>query len=282
MITHGNVSAFIHWCMDEFQQSNFDLVYAVTSICFDLSVYEIFYSLSAGKKIRILDNALTIGKYIREDQSILINTVPSVIAQLLDDQIDLSQVNLINMAGEPIPQHVLDRLDVDRIEVRNLYGPSEDTTYSTIYQLAKDQPILIGKPIADTQAYILDEDLNLLPIGAVGELCLSGEGLSKGYYNRQELTAEKFIKNPFTKEETRLYRTGDLARWLPDGNIEFLGRGDSQVKIRGYRIELGEIETILEQFTKINQCIVLAKKTDSGSQLLVGYYMSMIYVIRKK
>ena len=272
MIEHGNAASFIAWCRNEFSSSQFDIVYATTSICFDLSVFELFYPLGIGKPIRILKDGLSISNYITRDSFILINTVPSVIEYLLNEKTDLSHVSVINMAGEPIPLRVLEGLDTKQIEVRNLYGPTEDTTYSTVSVLANGKPITIGKPIWNTQVYILSGDKDLSPMGVTGEICIGGAGLSRGYLNRTELTKEKFIKDPFSKEKgARLYRTGDLARWLPDGNIEYLGRKDDQVKIRGYRIELGEIESVLNESGLVQQGVVLAKADSHGNKRLVGY-----------
>ena len=176
------------------------------------------------------------------------------------------------MAGEPIPSSVQQRLDTEKIEVRNLYGPTEDTTYSTVFRLQKDEPVLIGKPISNTSIFIVNNETKLVPVGVAGEICIAGEGLARGYLNRPELTKEKFVPNPFSREkEARLYCTGDLGRWLPDGNIEYLGRIDEQVKIRGYRIELGEIETVLQQTDLVRQAVVLAKADKLGQKRLVGY-----------
>lgn len=271
MITHGNVSSFVQWCHQEFAADDFEVVYHATSVCFDLSVYEIFYTLSTGKYLRVLESALSIRDWLDKDQKILLNTVPSVIKSLLEEQVDFSNVSHINMAGEPIPVWVKNNLDLDRIVVRNLYGPSEDTTYSTFYRLEKDQPILIGKPIANTEVYLVDEDMNLVPQGAIGELCLSGEGVAAGYLYRPELTQEKFIENPFSDRPFNLYKTGDLARWRTDGNLEFLGRKDTQVKVRGYRIELKEIEAVLQEQDMVNQAVVLAKEDQNGNKRLVAY-----------
>ena len=199
----------------------FNIVYATTSICFDLSVFELFYPLSVGKQIRILENGLAINKYLGRDKNVLINTVPSVIEHLISVIADLSGVSVINMAGEPIPLRVLEGLDTINTKVRNLYGPTEDTTYSTISVLEKGKPITIGKPISNTRIYI-GIDGALSPIGVTGEVYIGGAGLARGYLNKPELTREKFIKDPFSKETgARLYRTGDLGRWLPDGNIEY-------------------------------------------------------------
>jgi len=272
MITNLNLQTFIAWCKDEFSESQFEVVFGVTSICFDLSIFEIFFTLCIGKQLRLLNDALEIEAQLDSSNQILLNTVPGVIQSLLEEGVDLSNVSVINMAGEPIPQSVIDGLDIDRIEVRNLYGPSEDTTYSTIYRFTEKQKVLIGKPVGNTRVYLLDDQLNLVPYGAIGELCLSGLCVSKGYLNRPELTAEKFIDNPFSIDgHTKLYKTGDLARWLPDGNLDFIGRKDTQIKLRGYRIELGEIEIALEAIDWVHQAVVLLRETQNGDKHLVAY-----------
>jgi amino acid adenylation domain-containing protein len=282
MIEHQNVFSFICWCRQEFSASPFEIVYATTSICFDLSVFEIFYTLTTGKPIRILDSGLDIDKYLGNDNFVLLNTVPVVIDNLLKQGTDLKNVSVINMAGEPVPYHVQQGLDTKRIEVRNLYGPTEDTTYSTFYRLQKDKPILIGKPILNTIVRIVPNDKELAPVGESGEICIGGAGLARGYLNLADLTKQKFIADPFTTQSrARLYKTGDLGRMLPDGNIEYLGRIDNQVKIRGYRIELGEIESVLQQSGFVQQAIVVAKE-ESGNKRLSTYYVPNWDVITKK
>ncbi|MEO6722830.1 MAG: AMP-binding protein [Ferruginibacter sp.] len=281
MIEHSNLYAFLNWSKEEFALSNFEIVYATTSMCFDLSIFEIFYPLSIGKPVRIIENGLHISKWLPQDKQVLTNSVPVVMEHLLKEGTDISNISVINMAGEPIPFHVQQGLDTDRIEVRNLYGPTEDTTYSTVYRIKKDEPILIGKPISNTQVYIISKEDKLVPIGVAGEICIAGDGLARGYLNRKELTNEKFVPNPFTSiqhpvssiqhQVSRMYRTGDLGRWLPDGNIEYLGRKDDQVKIRGYRIELGEIETVLMQNESISQAVILARTDNQEHKRLVGY-----------
>ncbi len=274
-ITHKNAGSFISWCQQEFISSPFEIVYFTTSICFDLSIFELFYPLSIGKSIRILENGLAVTNYLTNDSGVLLNTVPSVVAGLLADKADLSNVTVLNMAGEPIPLQIVQNLNTDLIEVRNLYGPTEDTTYSTVYRLRKDEPILIGKPIAGTQIYIVNSQYQICPAGIAGELCIGGDGLAKGYLNRPDLTAEKFVSNPFSKEEgARMYKTGDLARWLPDGNIEYLGRIDDQVKIRGFRIEPGEIEQLLIEQKNIKQALVIAREDRAGDKRLVVYIVT--------
>ncbi len=271
MLAHSNVASFLHWCKKEFASLDFGILYAATSHCFDLSVYEMFFPLSVGKPIRILPSGLSIEEYITQDEKILINTVPSVVENLVKRDVSLTNVVAINMAGEPIPIALSNALCELPIVLRNLYGPSEDTTYSTCYHITKKhtQALPIGKPIDDTRFYILSEELALQGAGLVGEICISGKGLSRGYLHLDELTKEKFIDNPF-EAGTPLYRTGDLGFWMPDGNIGFIGRKDHQVKLRGYRIELGEIEHALQEEDSINQAVVLIKEV-ADEKHIVAY-----------
>ncbi len=276
MITHQNAVAMICWAQKEFDLDKHDIVYAVTSHCFDLSVYEIFYTLSTGKKIRLLQNALEIGDYLDKDKKILINTVPSSMRSLIEKGFDLQNVAAINLAGEPFPVDIGQTLlSETQADIRNLYGPSEDTTYSTYYKLSKGKKYItipIGKPLHNTQAFILDTNLELVPLEVTGKLYLSGLGVTKGYLNREELTSQKYIPNPFIKGE-RMYDTGDLAYWMPDGNIGFLGRKDHQIKLRGYRIELGEIENEMLDFSDAIQRVVVSVKEVKSEKVLVGYYV---------
>ncbi|MEO7583966.1 MAG: non-ribosomal peptide synthase/polyketide synthase [Ferruginibacter sp.] len=272
MIRHSNVYAFINWCQQEFASSHFEMVYAGTSICFDLSVFEIFYPLSVGKPLRILENGLHIGKYLAKDAFVMTNSVPGVIQSLLSEGISFTNISVINMAGEPVPGKLLQSLDTENIEVRNLYGPTEDTTYSTMSRLINTAAVNIGKPISNTSVYIVNKEQKLVPVGVTGEICISGAGIAKGYHNRPELTNEKFVTNPFVAgPESLMYKTGDWGRWLPDGNIEYLGRMDEQVKIRGYRIELGEIESVLQLNELVSKAVVLARLDKDGDKRLVAY-----------
>ncbi|MBC8756865.1 amino acid adenylation domain-containing protein [Kordia sp. YSTF-M3] len=271
VITHKNVAALIFWACKEFDSSKFEVVYAATSHCFDLSVFEMFYTLSIGKKVKILTNALDIESALKNDEKVLLNTVPSSIRTIINNENSLKNVTVINLAGEIFPVEIAKKLLETNAEVRNLYGPSEDTTYSTCYKLSslkKYTFIPIGKPIAHTEAYILDDELQLVPVGVVGKLYLAGEGVAKGYLNNAELTQEKFIENPFNKGQ-RMYDTGDLATWMPNGILKFLGRKDDQIKLRGYRIELGEIENeIFSSSENILQASVILK-----GDILIGYYL---------
>ncbi|WP_166924917.1 non-ribosomal peptide synthetase [Flavobacterium poyangense] len=273
MIEHRNAVALIYWSQAEFDTTKFDTVYAVTSYCFDLSVFELFYTLSTGKRIKLLKNGLELKNHIETDKNTLVNTVPSVVNQLLDDGVSFESVGILNMAGEPISHNVIRRLPLDQVEVYNLYGPSEDTTYSTYFKIKKKEyvSVPIGKAISNSQVYILDSKLQVVTTGVYGKIYVAGAGVARGYLNKPELTAEKFIDNPF-KSGTIMYDTGDLGRWLPDGTIEFLGRKDHQVKIRGFRIELGEIETCLLQFSDQMKQVVVEPKEVNGEKVLVAYY----------
>ncbi|MEM6684366.1 MAG: amino acid adenylation domain-containing protein, partial [Bacteroidota bacterium] len=271
MMTHRNAVAMVHWAKNEFDSEKFDMLYAVTSHCFDLSIYEFFFPLATGKKIRMLKSALDIEKAIPNDTNVLINTVPSSIRNVLTNSTFLQNTSMINLAGEPFPVDVANTLKTTSIEVRNLYGPSEDTTYSTFYKIQPQKTyqhaVPIGKPIANTQAYILDENLQLVPVGIAGKLYLSGEGVAKGYLHKPSLTAQKFIENPFVNDAV-MYDTGDMAMWTPEGIIEFLGRKDYQVKLRGYRIELGEIENTIRTFSEaIAGAVAIVK-----DQRLIAFY----------
>jgi amino acid adenylation domain-containing protein len=272
MIEHYSLYSFINWCTLEFASTQFDIVYAVTSICFDLSVYEIFFPLSTGKKIRLMKTALDIENYLYKDKSVLLNTVPTMIDSLLKRNVDLSNVTAINVAGEPVPHRLVQNIDTGKIEVRNLYGPTEDTTYSTVYRLRKDRPILIGKPINGTNIYILNPQLQPVPAGEEGEIFIAGDGLARGYLNQEELTKEKFVEDPFNStQRPRMYKTGDLGRWTKDGNIEFLGRIDHQIKIKGFRIEAGEIEHSIEQSGFVERSIVTGDANKNGNKHIVAY-----------
>ena len=219
---------------------------ASTSICFDLSVYEIFVTLANGGTIILVPNALGLVNLSNKESVTLINTVPSAMEELVRLAAIPDSVRTINLAGEPLAPALVDKIydSTSVTKVYDLYGPSEDTTYSTFVLREPHAPATIGRPIANTHVYILDRYNNPQPIGVPGELHLAGDGLARGYLQRPDLTDEKFVANPF-QPGSRMYKTGDLARWLDNGCLQYLGRIDTQVKIRGFRIELGEIEARL-------------------------------------
>src|SRR5581483_3881746 len=187
-----------------------------------------------------------------------------------------ASVRVINLAGEALPttlvRQIYNNTNVERIY--NLYGPTEDTTYSTFTLVERNAEVTIGRPIANTQAYILDANRQPVPIGVAGELYLAGEGLARGYYGRADLTQERFVPNPFSFQPgARMYRTGDLARFLPDGNIQYMGRMDNQVKLRGFRIELGDIESALCRHPQVQSAVVTVCE-NQGDKRLVAYVLA--------
>jgi amino acid adenylation domain-containing protein len=261
-VGHRSAVAFLEWAGRLFKE---DLagVLASTSICFDISVFELFAPLRCGGKIVLVRDILDMPAVDESRGVTLINTVPSAVAELVRVSELPVSVHTVNLAGEPFREGLAER--VYRCgEVRkvfNLYGPTEDTVYSTFSLVPRGGKVTIGRPISNTQIYILDHGLNLAPVGVPGEVHIGGDGLARGYHNRPGLTAERFIPNPLSGEAgARLYKTGDLARWLPDGSIEFLGRLDYQVKIRGFRIELGEIEAVLGQHPAVRETVVVAEE----------------------
>jgi len=283
-IEHHSAVALLHWAREVFTTKDLAGVLAATSICFDLSVFEIFVPLSWGGKVILAENALYLPRLLAAQEVTLINTVPSAIAELLRINGIPTSVRTVNLAGEPLQNRLVQQIyELDNIQkVFNLYGPTEDTTYSTFTLVKKgDSSVTIGRAIANTSCLILDEQMQPVPIGVSGELYIAGEGLARGYLNRPELTDQRFIPNPFINEPSgdtkqivkkqRLYKTGDLARYLPDGNIEYIGRIDQQVKIRGFRIELGEIETALWQHPDVQEAVVIAREFSPGDQRLVAY-----------
>lgn len=275
-IDHANAQAMIAWAHTTYNNEAAAGTVAATSICFDLSVYEIFATLTRGACVILVDNVLALPQHPAADRATLINTVPSAMTELLHMQAVPPSVTTVNLAGEPLPQELVDALyQLPHIQqVFNLYGPSEDTTYSTGIAVNAGNRPPIGRPIPNTQAYVLDRYLQPTPQGTPGQLFLSGAGVSQGYHQRAGLTAARYIPNPFSQQVgDRMYQTGDLVRYQPaseNGVMDYLGRIDHQVKLRGFRIELGEIEAELRSCDHVDQALV--DVTGSGAQRqLVAY-----------
>ena len=276
-IEHKNTTALLQWAREKFSPEEIAGVLASTSISFDLSIFEMFVPLSSGGKVIIARDALELPTLQTAEPVTLVNTVPSAMAELMRTGGVPTSVRTVCLAGEPLPTRLVQQIYQQQTieKVFDLYGPTEDTTYSTFALRSVSGPATIGRPIANTQIYLLDAQLQPVPIGVAGELYIGGSGLARCYRNRPELTAEKFIPNPFGDEPgVRLYNTGDMARYLPDGNIEFLGRVDSQVKIRGFRIELGEIESILVQHPSVREAVVVVQEDNPGQKRLLGYVVA--------
>ncbi|MDT5268885.1 MAG: hypothetical protein QOH49_1071, partial [Acidobacteriota bacterium] len=275
-IEHRSAAALLHWAHEIFDPEELSGTLASTSVCFDLSVFEIFAPLGRGGTVILARDALHLPTLAARESVTLINTVPSAMAELVRQGAVPASVRAVNLAGEvlknSLAQAVYGQGGVRR--VFNLYGPSEDTTYSTwsLVGRGSGREPTIGRPIANTCAYVLDGRMRPAPLGVPGELFLGGAGLARDYLRRPALTAERFVPDPFSAElGARLYRTGDLARWLPSGELEFLGRVDHQVKVRGFRIELGEVEAALLSQPGVRQAVVLAREAGADNQRLVAY-----------
>jgi amino acid adenylation domain-containing protein len=276
-VQHGSANALLQWAREVFSAEELGGVLASTSICFDLSVFEIFAPLSWGGKTIVVRDALNLAEMEQESGVKLLNTVPSAMAELLRIKGVPDSIQTVNLAGEALPPNTVEQL-YEELKVKrvfNLYGPSEDTTYSTYACLEKgetNERVPIGKPISNTQAYVLDREYQPVPIGMTGELFLGGQGVARGYLNQPDLTAEKFIPNPFSERGgERIYRTGDQVKWGRKGNLEFIGRLDQQVKVRGYRIELGEIEAVLQAHEGVRACAVIVREDQPAEKRVVAY-----------
>jgi amino acid adenylation domain-containing protein len=267
-------TAMLHWpCMNAS-----DTIVAVTTLSFDISLVEVLLPLTVGARIEVADAATAadgaaLARLADACQATIMQATPASWRMLLDAGWQGRPGLKIISGGEPLPRDLANRLLARVAELWNLYGPSETTTYSTGERvLPGDGLITIGKPVANTQAYIVDRNMQVVPVGVPGELLLGGHGVGIGYNARPELTAEKFIADPFSGQPgSRLYRTGDLTRWTRDGRIELLGRIDNQVKLRGFRIELGEIESVLNARADLRQAVVVCREDRPGDKRLVAY-----------
>ncbi|HET8890235.1 MAG TPA: amino acid adenylation domain-containing protein [Candidatus Angelobacter sp.] len=274
MIEHANATNVITWGAKVFSASETAHTLFSTSIQFDVSVFECFVPLACGATVHLVDDVLAM-LHPRPAVSMM-STVPSAISALLDQRALLPSLRTINLGGEPLKKTLIEKVFEQSYATRvcNLYGPTETTTYSTWISMARDEQVResIGRPIANTQIYLLDKNKQPVPVGAVGELYIGGAGVARGYLNRPELTAERFLPDPFSPDpKARMYKTGDLGRFREDGTIEYLGRNDFQVKIRGFRIELEEIEAALATYAGVHEAVVVAREDHSGDKRLVAY-----------
>ncbi|NIE78212.1 amino acid adenylation domain-containing protein [Pantoea sp. Ap-967] len=274
-ICHRNVAALRQWTARVYAVDDLQGVLASTSVCFDLSVWELFVTLGLGGSIVLARNALELAELPARDEVRLINTVPSAIAALLREGSIGPGVRIVNLAGEPLKQPLVDAL-YKGTQVRwvyDLYGPSEDTTYSTWTCREAGGRANIGHPLDNTRAYALDLQLNLVPVGVGAELYLAGSGITRGYLANPGLTAERFVPDPLHGNGERMYRTADRVRFDGEGTIQYLGRLDHQVKVRGFRIETGEIEARLLADEQVREAAVLVLDGPHGA-MLVAYVVA--------
>ncbi|WP_186001770.1 non-ribosomal peptide synthetase [Corallococcus sp. Z5C101001] len=274
MIEHHSATSFIAWAHGAYSEADLAWVLAGTSITFDLSVFELFAPLSRGGRVELVENVLALADGPGREHITLLNTVPSAMSELVSLKAIPRSVRVVNLAGEPLSGHLVRAVHalLPECRVYNLYGPTEDTTYSTFEHVPRgeDRPA-IGRPLAHRRAYVLDARMEPVPPGVTGELYLGGEGVARGYLARPELTAAAFVADPFSPRGGRLYRTGDLARWRPDGRLDYLGRNDHQLKLRGHRLDLGEITAVLAELPGVVEALVSAIKSAAGEPALCAY-----------
>ena len=263
-----------------------EVVMQFAPISFDASTLELWGALLNGAKLAVCPAGVLsleeLGRFIRDRGVSTLWLTAALFNQMVDLQLDsLRGVRQLLAGGEALSvAHVRRMLEViGSGRLINGYGPTENTTFTCCYVMTADtrieNTVPIGRPIANTQVYVLDRHLQPVPVGVYGELYIGGDGVARGYLNRPELTAEKFVADPFDATGAgRLYRTGDLVRWLPDGNLEFVGRIDNQVKVRGFRIELGEIEAVLNQQPQVREAVVVVREDVPGDKRLVAYVVA--------
>jgi amino acid adenylation domain-containing protein len=277
-ITHGALVNFLSAMRRTPGLSEKDILLSVTTLSFDIAALELYLPLIVGARLVVVSREVAADgtqllEKLASSGATVMQATPATWRLLLAAGWQGSWQLKILCGGEALDRELANLLLERGTEVWNLYGPTETTIWSSVQMVeSKDSIVSIGRPIANTQIYLLDSQRQPVPIGVPGELHIGGKGLARGYLNRPGLTAEKFISNPFSDEPgARLYKTGDLCRYLPDGNIEFLGRIDNQVKIRGFRIELGEIEAALTQHSAVRASVVVVREDEPGSKRLVAY-----------
>ncbi len=288
MNSHGALLNRLLWMQAEYRLGPDDVVLQKTPFSFDVSVWEFLWPLMEGAKLVMArpsghQDPGYLAELIEDRQITTLHFVPSMLAVFLEDEERTKQCKSIRRvicSGEALPQELAQRClaSMPWAELHNLYGPTEAAIDVTYWKcLAEDNraSVPIGKAIANIRLFVVDDRMNLVPVGVPGELCLGGVGLARGYWGRGDLTAERFIPDGLSgRMGERLYRTGDLVRWLGDGNLEYLGRLDQQVKVRGFRIELGEIEAALQEHEGVRQAVVIAQEDESGDKQLVAYVVA--------
>ncbi|MCC3380887.1 non-ribosomal peptide synthetase, partial [Paenibacillus farraposensis] len=292
MIEHRSVINRLTWMQEAYPLDAGDMILQKTAITFDVSVWELFWWSFVGASMCLLPvggekDPEVIVETIAAQKVSTMHFVPAMLNAFLEHierqgepaQSKLASLKQVFASGEALTPNAAARFQqyvapVSQAKLVNLYGPTEATVDVSYFNLRADETyrtVLIGKPISNIRLYVVSEGGKLQPIGVPGELCIAGDGVGRGYLNRPELTAEKFVDSPFSPGE-RMYRTGDLVRWQADGNIEYLGRIDHQVKIRGYRIELGEVETQLLKVEAVQETVVVAREDESGQKQLCAYF----------
>jgi len=285
MVEHKSAVSYLCWVNESLVSDRFKLLPAVTGLTFDASLKQLFAPLLRGGVVWIPSNE-TVAQTsalldaVSAQSNVGLNCVPSLWKSILDAVnsgeavMPTGSLTSLFVGGEQLSKSLVDLsfAALPHLQIWNLYGPTEVTANAAVARITPDGDITIGRPIANTLIYLLDSQMQPVPVGVTGQLHIGGERLARGYLNRAELTAENFIPDPFSRRPgARMYRTGDLGRYLPDGQIEYLGRLDHQVKMRGYRVELGEIEAVLRQNAAVSDAVVVAQRDAAGGNRFVAY-----------
>ena len=280
-ISHKALVNFLCSMQSEPGMNAEDVVVSVTTLSFDIAGLELYLPLISGARVVILSrdtvmDSIKLAEALQSYEVTVMQATPATWRSLLDAGWEGKEDLKMLCGGEALPPSLAKELAPKGKELWNMYGPTETTIWSSVHKIdSEDAIVSIGRPIANTQMYILDDLMQPVPPSSIGELYIGGDGLARGYLDQPDLTAERFVRNPFSEDENaRLYKTGDLARMTHDGSIECLGRNDSQVKIRGYRIELGEIEAALADHTTISETVAAVRDDHFGEKMLVAYYTS--------
>jgi amino acid adenylation domain-containing protein len=288
MIPHRGLVNYLSWATLAYRVAAGQGAPVHSPISFDLTVTSLFTPLLVGRRVELIPESLgaeAFSSLFRKGSDYSLIKITPAHLELLGQELPTDKLarcaRALVLGGDALTFEKLALWSEHAPEIRlmNEYGPTETVVGCCVYEVAPGSlatgPVPIGRPIANTQIYILDAYLQPVPVGVSGELHIGGDGVARGYLNRPDLTAEKFIANPFSADPTsRLYKTGDLARYLPDGNIEFVGRIDNQVKLRGYRIELGEIETVVGQHPMVQSSVVVVREDTPGDKRLVAYVVA--------
>ncbi|HZF12185.1 MAG TPA: amino acid adenylation domain-containing protein, partial [Thermoanaerobaculia bacterium] len=290
-VDHPNLSAYLTWIAGVLEQAGVRWLPFLSSVAFDASLKQLFVPLLRGEAVRVLSEAALLQparllEVLGEAPAAGCNVVPTLWEGLLSalergEAAPPAGLRALFLGGERLPEELLARTRrrLPGVAIHNLYGPTEATANAAWSRLGEVGRVVLGRPVGGAHVVLTDRDLRLVPMGAVGELCVGGTGVARGYRGRPGQTAERFVPDPWGDGSGgRLYRTGDLARWLPDGSLDFLGRVDHQVKVRGFRIELGEIEAVLTALAGVREAVVVARETrsdrGSGDPRLVAYVVA--------
>ncbi len=279
VVSHRNLANFLTDMAERVPMGPQDSWLAVTTVSFDISALELYLPLLAGATVVLaapdtVRDPAALADLIAAERPTVMQATPTLWQMLADTAPHALHGLRVLVGGEALPATLAETLAERAVEVTNVYGPTETTIWSTADRVRSGAPVTIGVPMANTRVYVLDAGLRLVPPGVAGELYIAGEGVAWGYHGRFDLTAQRFVADPYGPPGSRMYRTGDVVRWRSDGRLDFLGRADFQVKIRGFRVELGEIETALARIDGISQAVVVARNDSGNHQRLVGYVVA--------